>query len=118
MSYSWSVNGEDYHGEHETRDAAAAAAIDDVAREEGTICVWTGRNVPFEPNAKWLAELVIDHISESGTDECGEPAGYWSDRITDDQKIALGKLIIEAVERICPMDFSSVDNVETHKIVK
>lgn len=119
MGYSWSVNEENYQGEFATREEAVEEGIDDVDCDEGQqATIWTGRNVPFEPSPDWLGSIVIEHISENGFEECGDAATDWYDRITPEQKIALGKLIVEAVERICPVQFWHVEDVQKHTAVK
>lgn len=88
MSFSYSHDGQTYHGSFDTREQAIAEAI-----EEGQgDAFWTGENVPAtSPEDWWQAEDWLEHVS-CQDEYCGDHADGW-DNSTKAQREELESLV-------------------------
>ena len=95
--YCYSFIGENYDsGLFETRKEAIESAKKDRPEEEN---VWVG--IVVKPTLRWNSceEEIIESMQEDLYDQCGEYAEGQLDDITNEQELALAKMIDEAVEK-------------------
>ena len=102
--YCYSTNGEDYHGDFDTRENALCGAQEDLAftHEPGDeVTVYTGVQVSamhhLWERQQWLGENVLETLDEWVADEI--PADDWIIEMSAEHKEALSKLILDYVEQ-------------------
>lgn len=94
--YSWSNNGEEYHG----RFSSVAEAVCDYLDSEGDGAgevVHVGEVKPHEPgNPIWLADNVLETLGEQAHGDVGEYVGDWPE-LPPEKREQLGKMIQDFV---------------------
>lgn len=90
--YSWSSNGEEYHGRF---SSVAEAVCDYLDSEDGDAeeAVHVGEVKPYEPgNPIWLADNVLETLSDNAYGEIGEWVEGWPE-LPPEKREQLGKMI-------------------------
>ncbi len=94
IKYAYSLDGEKYQGEFDTREAALARAI---ARAHAALeppqSVFVARMVPADPQAEGHAQAVIHAMHERGRDAQGETGSTWLRRVSEHQEAALDEAL-------------------------
>jgi len=81
-SFAYSFNEEDYHGNFDCREDAAAEAFAD--EDENASMVWTGERII--PDRSVCAESVIDQVRDSTTELTGDWADSYLTRVSKEAK--------------------------------
>ena len=120
--YCYSVDGENYNGDFDTREDALDGAAEDLAyaHEPGSeVTVYTGVQVhamhTLRRCEKWLGDNLLETLDEWVADDIAA-----DDRIiemTPEATAALSKLILDYVEQHATFNRWGVDDVQEHKVV-
>lgn len=118
--WCWSINEENYHGLHDTEEAAHGEAMDELdgEREPGKEAVyWIARTVsPLDLiSADWVGELIDESVECQMADECA--AEDYILEMSKEHKTALGELVIAYIREHGSINYYSVTDVKEHKYV-
>lgn len=112
--YSWSDNGEEYHGRFDSIEEAVCDYLDTYG-EDAAKTVHVGEVKPYKPeNPIWLAYQVLEILGEQAHDEIGECAGDWPE-LPAEKREQLGKMIHDFV---CKHDAPSFFSIRKSEMVE
>ena len=114
MTYSYSTNQENYHGDFETREAALAEAY---ALYPG-VPVWTGENSKKEAADFIDVSDLFENAQCQAEDECGEAAEDWLPvhfKKELERKAELREIIGKFMQEHWPVNFWAVEAVQEHQ---
>jgi hypothetical protein len=110
MKYSYSIDEEHYQGQYDSVGSAKEAGFNENYDYDS---VWVGENRSLVAHDFVSTHHVLDFIIGNASDECGECAEGWLEKIYNDKdKCAeLKALIGDWIEANDPVKFWTVDNV-------
>jgi hypothetical protein len=120
--YAYSTDQETFHGQHDSVEAALAAAQEDLSTEcePGDLrIVSVGRIVPAEhylrkQQMQWVGERVVEDLESNLWDDI-----RWDDTIiqlTPEQHAELGKMIVDWVCANAHFNAYGIDGVQEHSV--
>jgi phage FluMu protein Com len=109
--YSYSWDEERYHGNFNSREEALAEAF---ATYETAQSVFTGRNVPFQPDWEGAAESALEQLECQAGDECGECSEDWNPERNKQIVARVAAAIQAAVTELDAPCFYTVEDVQRH----
>jgi len=119
--YCWSLDQEEYHGEHDSRESAIGEAMDDIDADHGaTAVVWTARVVPAhtflrgEVMAKLVAERIIEFCDEMLANDIS--ADDYIVQADNAKRLELGNMVIDWLYKNAEFTRYGVDDVEEHVV--
>ena len=115
-TYCWSLNGEEYYGNFDSRESARYSALDDCDGEPGTYAtVYTARMVPtsnlIPDRAEYLVERMIEELDESLGEEISSDGDPIIELEEKDQK-ALADLVASFIVEHAHFNRYGVEDVE------
>jgi len=109
MEYSYSTNEENYIGNFDSPESAAAEAFYD---DEDLQSVWVGENIKRPTEFFVLGNHIIESIQEQAYEEAGEYAESWLENLPKEKISELEKVIADWIDANDPPHFWTVTNVK------
>lgn len=114
--YSWSTDEQDFSGRLESRELAIADAIAHGGNFEVGFELWIGQAVEVEPSQLVNVDHIIDSIQCAASDIAGEAGEAYLSIVSPEQFEELEQLVSAWMQRVEPVAFSGIENVEKHNI--
>ncbi len=113
MSYSYSTNGEQFHGKFDTPEQAA---IEGFTKHPEQQAVEIGEAITHPTEHYVSARSIVDDMKCAADDTAGEAAEDWLDYATEEQLAELEALVAAWVNEVDPPTFWGIGN--THSITR
>lgn len=114
--YSWSTDEQDFSGRLDSRQMAIADAIAHGGHFEVGSEVWIGQAVEVEPSRLVNVDHIIDNIQCAAGDIAGEAGEDYLSNVSPEQFEELEQMVSAWMQRVEPVTFWGIENVEKHII--
>lgn len=123
--WCYSIDGEGYRGSFATEQEAQGAAIDCLESDDGedgdVVSFWIARCchpldvIDHDKRLLWTGDHILEQVDEWCADEVA--ADDWILDMTEEDKVALGKLVLDFIRSRAKVQYYGITDAVEHKHV-